>query len=181
MIKRIAVVTVLAGAAIGVPALGQFGFGTLPVFDVTSWGELVSQLHQMQQQYPLLTQTYNQITSQYKQMVTNATLLPVNMFARYRAVLSPWKFSTATNTYGTIGGWINSINSGAGASAGYGSAVTPLQNYGAVWGSIPGDQQDQLKRNYATLEIRDGSSINSITTLGTIRGNAPRLRTPSQV
>lgn len=175
MIKRIAMVTVLAGAAIGVPALAQFGFGTLPVFDVTSWGELVSQLHEMQQQYTLLTQTYNQITSQYKQIVTNATLLPVNMFARYRAVLSPWKFSTATNTYGTTGGWINSINSGAGVSAGYGSAVTPLQNYGAVWGSIPGDQQDQLKRNYATLEIRDGSSINSMTTLGTIRGNAPQV------
>lgn len=64
---------------------------------------------------------------------------------------------------------------GSGAASGYGSAVTPLQNYSAVWGSIPGDQQDQLKRNYATLEIRDGSSINSMTTLGTIRGNAPQV------
>ena len=111
--KKTILIATVAGAVLAAPAFAQFGFG-LTVFDPTSWGELVSQLRQMQQQYSLLSQTYSQITNQYRQMQTNATLLPINMFARYRAVLSPWKFTSASNTYGTTGGWITSINSGAG-------------------------------------------------------------------
>jgi hypothetical protein len=172
--KKAILIATLAGAALTVPTLGQFGFG-VTVFDPTSWGELVSQLQQMQQQYSLLTQTYSQITNQYRQMQTNATLLPINMLARYRAVLSPWKFTAAGNTYGTTGGWVTSINSGAGAVSGYGAATTPLQNYSTVWNSIPADQQEQIKRNYSTLEIKDGTNVNSITTLGTIRSNAPQV------
>jgi hypothetical protein len=58
--KRTILITTVAGAVLAVPALAQFGFG-LTVFDPTSWGELVSQLRQMQQQYSLLSQTYSQI------------------------------------------------------------------------------------------------------------------------
>jgi ABC-type dipeptide/oligopeptide/nickel transport system permease subunit len=40
--KRLILITTVAGAVLAVPALAQFGFG-LTVFDPTSWGELVSQ------------------------------------------------------------------------------------------------------------------------------------------
>ena len=50
------------------PALAILGLGDI-VFDPTSYGELIKQLLQMQQQYSQLVQTYQLIQSQYQQML----------------------------------------------------------------------------------------------------------------
>jgi hypothetical protein len=92
--------------------------------------------------------------------------------AKWQAILSPWKFPSATNTYGTTAPWLGAVNSGAGALAGYLQAVTKLKDYSAVWAGIPASQRDQIERNYSTIELTDGASVNSLATLGTIRGNA---------
>ncbi len=175
--KKLVAVTLLFSVALAVPAAAQLGFGAVPVFDASSWLELVSQLKQMNLEYLELGLIYGRVTDQYNQMLTNAKRIPVNMLSRYRASLSPWRYTTAGNTYGTTGGWIYSVNSGTGAYGGYATAVTPLRDYSSVWGSIPADQQDQLERNYATLEIKDGTAVNGIATIGTIRGNSSQVET----
>jgi hypothetical protein len=157
-----------AGLAI-VPVYAQFGFG-VTVFDPTNWGELVRQLTQMQQEYTQLVKTYGMVTNQYNQMVVNSKMITSK--TRWKALLTPWTFPTATNTYGTTGGWISALNTGAGALGGYKQAVTPLQTYGSVWGSIEGSQQDQIGRNYATVELSDGATVNALNQLGDIRNNS---------
>ena len=168
----------LAAAAIGlglasVPALAIFGLGDI-VFDPTSYGELVEQLAQMQQQYTQLVKTYKMVSSQYDQMVTNAKW--ISSKARWRAMLTPWTVPSATNTYGTTGGWISALNTGGNSLSGYGQAITVLKDYGPVWGSMDSSQQDHVARNYATVELSDGMTVNALDQLGAIRGNSTAVQ-----
>lgn len=163
-------------AALGlalIPARAQF-FG-LTVFDPTNWAEAVNQLRQLEQQYQQLVSTYNQITNQYNLMVRMAQRVPVDMFSRYRAILTPWKNSSATNTYGTTGAWIAAINSGVNASGGYLQAAEQLLSYGGALNNVPADQLDRLKKHYATVELTDGATIHSIEAVGSLRQNARQV------
>ena len=170
MKRKIIAVTCIA-ALCSAPALAIFGLGDI-VFDPTNFEEAVKQLLQMEQQYVQLVQTYQMVTNQYQQMIWMAKQVPVNMVSRYRALATPWRLSSASNTYGTTGGWVAGINSGAGVSGGYATATQPLAAYGSALGNIPADQLDRVKTSYATVELTDGANLGAIETLGRIRGNA---------
>src|SRR6476661_8837042 len=118
--KRNFTIAILSAGLTGIPAFAVFGIGDL-VFDPSAYGQLVDQLTQLQQQYTQLVKTYTMITNQYNQMVTNAKWIASK--ARWRAMSTPWIRPTATNIYGTTGGWIGAVNSGAAALAGYTQAV----------------------------------------------------------
>ena len=105
-------------------------------------------------------------------MIWMAKRVPVNMAARYRALATPWRPSSATNTYGTTADWISGINSGLGISAGYSQATQPLGSYGAALGQIPADQLPRVKTNYATVELTDGANLSGMETIGRLRANA---------
>lgn len=175
MKKTILVITLLAASSV---SMAQF-FG-ITVFDPTNWAEAINQLRQLEQQYRQLVQTYNQITNQYNHMLLMARQVPVSMTTRYRALVSPWRQSTATNTYGTTGGWIDAINSGTNVASGYLEAADRLLAYGAAFGNIPADQVDRVRRNYATVELTDGANRHSMETIGTIRSNARQVETAIQ-
>src|SRR2546421_11012915 len=100
MKKRLTMAALCAGIG-SAPALAIFGFGDI-VFDPTSYGELVSELTQLQQEYTQLVRTYNMVANQYNQMVANARMITGK--ARWRALTTPWMLPTASNTYGTTGG-----------------------------------------------------------------------------
>ena len=140
------------------------------VFDPQSYSKLVAQLAQMQQQYTELVNTYQMVTNQYQQMVANAQMITSK--TRWKAVLTPWQFPNATNTYGKTAGWISALRTGAGGAAGYNQSVTKLNTYSPVWGSINSAQQEQIAHNYATVELRDGATINALDQLGKMRGNS---------
>ncbi len=167
--KRRIVITALSVILAGAPAYAIFGIG-LPVFDASAFAEMIEQVSWLSQQYNQLVKTYNTVTNQYNQMLTNAKWIVAK--ARWKATLSAWKFPTATNTYGTTGGWIGAVNTGAAALNGYFSSVTQLKTYTPVWGTIPFSQQDHIGRNYATVELSDGATVNALSQLGTIRGNS---------
>lgn len=161
------------------PARAFLGFGDV-VFDPTNYAQAIKTFVQLEQQYAQLIQIYQQTRQQYEQMMWMARTVPVNMRARYRAVVSPWSNSTAVNTYGTLGGWVNAINTGSGVDAGYSQSVKKLEPYGSALGNIPAEQLDRLKTSYGTVELRDGANIVAIETIGTIRGNAPALENTLQ-
>lgn len=167
--KRKLVVCLAAAALCIAPAAGFFG---ITVFDPTNWAEALNQLRQMEQQYRQMVETYNKVRQQYDHMVYMAKRVPVNMAARYRAILTPWRNSTATDTYGTTGGWIAGINDGSGVLAGYRRAIEALNGYGAAIGVIPADQVDRIRRTYGTVELADGANVHGMETLGTLRRNA---------
>lgn len=172
MRKSLLVLALLAGSS---ASLAQF-FG-ITVFDPTNWAEAISQLRQLEQQYSQLVATYDQITNQYNHMLYMARRVPVNMSTRYRALLSPWRPSTASNTYGTTDAWIAAINSGFGVSAGYSESAERLLSYGAAMAAVPADQVERVQKNYATVELTDGANQHSMETIGTLRRNAAQVET----
>src|SRR5262249_27477074 len=52
-----------------------------------------------------------------------------------------------------------------------------LQTYSPVWSSMNASQQDFIARNYATVELSDGITVNSLNQLGQIRGHASTVET----
>jgi conjugal transfer/entry exclusion protein len=159
-------------------ARAQFGFG-ITVFDPSVYAEAVAEVSDLVQQYNQLVQTYQMITNQYNQMLWMAKTLPGNL-ANFRAVQTPWFLSSATNNYGTTGGWIGAINSGSNVLGGYQSATDPLSVYGPALGNVPADQLSRLERHYATVELTDGAAQDGIQTIGTLRFNAPEVESAIQ-
>jgi len=174
--KRVFKGILLLFLAVGlsVPAMAILGIGDI-VFDPTNYEEAIQQLIQMQQQYAQLVQTYLQIRAQYDQMLRMAQQVPVNMITRYRAAATPWQYTSATNTYGTTGGWITASNSGQNVAGGYGQATEPLGQYGGALNQIPADQQNRVRTSYGTVELTDGANLQGLATIGQIRGNAPAV------
>src|SRR5258708_24576352 len=177
--KRTLVVCLLAGLSLAGPAFAIFGLGDI-VFDPSNFEEAIQQLLEMQQQYAQLVQTYQMVRSQYEQMLWMAKSVPVNMATRYRTLATPWRTSSATNTYGTTQGWITGINTGVGIVSGYTQATERLLPYGAALGNIPADQLDRIKTGYATVELTDGANQYGIETIGRLRAAAPAVETAIQ-
>jgi type IV secretion system protein TrbJ len=161
------------------PVFAILGVGDI-VFDPTNYGQLVLQLAKLELQYQQLVQSNGILRNQYQQMLWMARQVPVNMIARYGVIPTPWQMSSASNTYGTTGGWIMGINTGLGVSAGYSSATQTLGAYGMAIGNIPGDQVDRVKTDYATVELADGANLAGMSTIGRIRANAPAVEASIQ-
>jgi hypothetical protein len=161
---------IVATAALGALLLTSSLSAQWPVIDLAAIARLVDQINWLRRQYTTMVDTYNTVLNQYNQMLINARMITNK--ARWRAVITPWKFPTATNTYGTTADWMSAATSGLNAANGYMRAVIRLQDYGAVWSALPASSQDRISRDYATLELADGTSVNAISTVGGIRGNA---------
>jgi hypothetical protein len=169
----------LIALSLAQPVLAILGFGDI-VFDPQNFEEALQQLAQLQRQYTQLVQTYEMIRSQYNQMLWMARQIPVSMSVRYGAPWVTWLNTSATNTYGTTGGWVTGANTGFGVSAGYLSATQPLRVYGSAMSHIPADQVDRVKTSYATIELTDGANQAALQTLGRMRGYAPAVETAIQ-
>src|ERR1700674_938261 len=156
--KRVIAVGLLAAFTLvfASPARAILGLGDI-VFDPSNYAQAIRSFIQLEQQYAQLIQIYQQSRQQYEQMMWMAKTVPVNMQARYRAVVTPWANANATNTYGTTGGWIGAMNTGSGVDAGYSQSVEKLESYGSVLGNIPDDQLDRVKTSYGTVELTDGA------------------------
>ena len=181
--RKIAIVIVIT-AIIAPAALAILGLGDI-VFDPTNFGKLVEQLAQMQQQYTQLVQTYQVVTAQYNQMIWMAKMIPANLRVRYRTLVTPWRNSTATNTYGTTGGWIAAINTGNDVAGGYQRAIQQLNAYGAALGNIPADQLDRVKTSYATViglpNRQEARNLLLTVPLRRAKGRRPPLVEPKSV
>jgi hypothetical protein len=181
MKRRIATiaVTICAVLAGALPLRAQF-FGGVTVFDPAVFAKVSAQLIQMGVEIDQMIKIYNMVTNQYNQMLWMAKQIPVPKSTRYRAIPTLWRFPTATNTYGTTGGWMSSITTGLNASAGYLNSIERLLAYGPAFGNIPADQQDRVTRHYATVELTDGANQHGIEVIGNLRENAPAVEASIQ-
>ena len=177
--RKIAMVAVLSAAVTVPAAFAVLGLGDI-VFDPGNFGKLVEQLAQMERQYTQMVQTYQMATAQYNQMIWMAKMVPANLRAHYRALITPWRNSSATDTYGTTGGWIAAINTGNGVPGGYQQAIQQLNAYGAALSDIPAGQIDRVKTSYATVELTDGANQSGIDLVGRLRSNAPEIESAIQ-
>jgi len=152
------------------PVFAQLGSGI--VYDPTNYHNAVLRYLQLQKQLQQLQQSYNVHMQQFMFIQSQARQLQ-NMVARYRAIPTLWTNLSAANTLGNTSRWVNGINSGTYSIAqqGYGQINRSLSDPTGV------NTFDGLKRSYGLEELSDGSTVNSMATIGEMRNHAQQLET----
>jgi len=171
--KAVTMVTAIA-VLFAMPALAFLGVGDV-VYDPVNYGQALKTFIQLEQQYAQLIQIYQKACQQQEQLVWMSRSLPASTLAHYRAIANPWTSPSATNTYGTTGGWMSAITSGLNAAQGYLQATQKLSNYGSALGNIPSGQLGRVKTSYASVELTDEANLAGIEAIGRIRANAPAV------
>ena len=169
----LAALTALAPAA-----HAQFGSGI--VFDPTQSAHAIQQIEQASQMYTTAVATRNQIVTMYN-LAYQMAQLPQNFGARYRADWSQWTSLPApANTYGNTAALVNALNYGAlvNAQQGYNSAYVQVQNYpSGNYSSLDSRTQATVANQYATSELAQATTTNTLATLGNIRSNSQSFAT----
>jgi hypothetical protein len=136
------------------------------VFDPAVYGQALLEVSQ-------LIQNYEEIKNIYELEVWNLKIVPVNMAARYRTLGAAWYgLQLPFDRFGNLSAWLQAVNSGGAALGAYGGATTTLHSYGSPYSQLAPEQQQNVASDYATVELADGSNVQSMETVGMLRGNA---------
>ena len=144
------------------------------VFDPANYANAVQEFYELQQTYTTAVQTRDQIVTAYN-LAYQMSQMPQNLGARYRSNFTQWTNLSATNTYGNTSAWVNTLNIGglSSASQAYNSAVVQVHPYPAgSYSSLDSTTQATVANQYATSELAQGTTTNTLATLGTIRSNS---------
>jgi hypothetical protein len=178
----LAVLTALAPAA-----HAQFGSGI--VYDPTQSAHAIQQIeHEVQelnnwtqhllkeaQIYTTAEQTRTQIVTMYN-LAYQMSTMPQNLAARYRTDWSQWSnLAAPPNIYGNTSPLVNALNFGGlpQAQQGYNSAFVQVQSYpSGNYSSLDSRTQATVANQYATSELAQSTTTNTLATLGTIRTDA---------
>jgi hypothetical protein len=159
-------------------AHAQFGSGI--VYDPTQSAHAIQQIEQGSQIYTTAVATRNQIVTMYN-LAYQMSQLPQNFGARYRADWSQWtSLQAPANTYGNTSALVNALNYGAlvQAQQGYNSAYVQVQSYpSGNYSSLDSRTQATVANQYATSELAQTTTTNTLSTLGTIRTNEQAFAT----
>jgi hypothetical protein len=183
----LAILTTLAPAA-----HAQFGSGI--VFDPTQSAHALQQIeHEAQelnnwtqhllkeeQIYTTAVQTRSQIVTMYN-LAYQMSTMPQNLEARYKADWAQWSSLAAPpNTYGNTSALVNALNFGGlpQAQQGYNGAFVQVQSYpSGNYSSLDSRTQATVANQYATSELAQSTTTNTLATLGTIRTDAQAFAT----
>ena len=153
-------------------AHAQFGSGI--VYDPTQSAHALQQIEQGSQIYKTAVATRNQIVTMYN-LAYQLSRLPQNLAARYKADWAQWtSLQAPPNTYGNTAALVNALNFGAlvQAQQGYNSAYVQAQSYpSGSYSALDARTQATVANQYATSEIAQTTTTNTLSTLGTIRTN----------
>ena len=164
MNKRIVTVTSVL-LLVALPVYAVFGVGDV-VFDPTSYGEAVLMMEQ-------LIKSYEQLQAQFKLQSFLSQALPVAMGARYSTPATRLQqMSVPYDRFGNLAGWTQQLNQAGSAASAYNGATVPLQAYGASVSQLPGEEQQKLASQYASLEFADGANISTMQAIGQLQANA---------
>jgi hypothetical protein len=130
--------------------------------------------------YTTAEQTRTQIVTMYNLAYQMATM-PQNLEARYKADWSQWQnLAAPPNTYGNTSPLVNALNFGGlpQAQQGYTSAYVQPQSYpSGNYSSLDSRTQATVANQYATSELAQTTTTNTLATLGTIRTNEQTFAT----
>jgi type IV secretion system protein TrbJ len=164
MKNRIAV-TLLLVMLLGGPLYAVLGIGDV-VFDPTSYANAVLMMGE-------LVKSYEQLRSAFNLQTFLATTVPVNMVARYQTPTTTWQnLQVPSDAFGNLGPWTQQVNQGGQAQVAYNSASVGLRTYGSGLAQLSPDERVKVASQYASVELTDGTNINSMETIGQLRANA---------
>jgi hypothetical protein len=149
----------------------------LAVFDATNYTTALQEFGQLEQMYTTAIETRDQILSAYN-LAWQMSQMPPDMAMRYASQFSSWTDLAAPDAYGNIAAWIDALNLGGQtqALAAYSNSVIQAQPYPAsALAMQDADTQSVIQNQYATSELAQGTTTNTLSTLGTIRSNSQAL------
>jgi hypothetical protein len=198
-VKKLIVTALSIGLAAALQPAAHAQFGSGIVYDPTQSVHAITQIEheeqsisnqfqQIEQGQQIFTNTvkiattalqaYNVAKQQYN-LVHQMILAPRMLYSRF---LSPTSdlllLQQISNTYGNSMGWLNSANTGKGATASYQQVSVPTTTNvipGYSTASIAG--QLQIAAQGATVDINDSVMTNNLQALGTIRANQTSRQT----
>ena len=182
-------------------AHAQFGSGV--VYDPTQSGHAIVQISQGEQQLQKWAtelqkweqhlqkeeEIYNTALKTRDQLVTTYNLayqmsrMPQNLEARYKAQWSRWtnmSSMSAPDPYGITSAWMHALDLGGQAQAlqAYQNNIVRLQNYpNSNYSNLDSYSQATIQNQYATSELSQGTTVNTLATLGTIRSDSTTFAT----
>jgi hypothetical protein len=123
-------------------------------------------------------QTYNTVQQQYN-LYHEMMLAPQLLFSRFLSPMTDLQMlEQVSNTYGNSAGWVNSANTGKGASASYQQVSVPdTNNVIPGYASASLIAQQQIAAQGATVDLGDTVMSNNLAVLGTIRANQTSRQT----
>lgn len=170
----------LAAALLAFAPLAHAQFGSGIVYDPTQSAHALQQIEQGSELYTTAVATRNQIVTMYN-LAYQMSQLPQNLEARYKADWSQWtSLQAPANTYGNTAALVNALNYGAPTNAqqGYSSAYVQAQSYpSGSYASLDARTQAAVANQYATSELAQMTTTNTLATLGTIRTNEQQFAT----
>jgi hypothetical protein len=165
---------IIAAAVLALAPMAHAQFGSGIVFDPTQSAHALQQIEQGSQIYTTAVATRNQIVTMYN-LAYQMSQLPQDLEARYKADWSQWtSLQAPANTYGNTAALVNALNYGALTTAqqGYSSAYVQTQSYpSGNYSSLDSRTQATVANQYATSELAQTTTTNTLATLGTIRTN----------
>ena len=198
-VKKLIVTALSIGLAVALQPAAHAQFGSGIVYDPTQSVHAITQIEheeqsisnqfqQIEQGQQIFTNTvkiattalqaYNVAKQQYN-LVHQMILAPRMLYSRF---LSPTSdlllLQQISNTYGNSMGWLNSANTGKGATASYQQVSVPTTTNvipGYSTASVAG--QLQIAAQGATVDINDSVMTNNLQALGTIRANQTSRQT----
>jgi len=198
-VKKLIVTALAVGLAAALQPAAHAQFGSGIVYDPTQSAHAIvqieheersisNQFQQIEQGQQIFTNTvkiattalqaYNVAKQQYN-LVHQMILAPRMLYSRF---LSPTSdlllLQQISNTYGNSMGWLNSANTGKGATASYQQVSVPTTTNvipGYSTASVAG--QLQIAAQGATVDINDSVMTNNLQALGTIRANQTSRQT----
>jgi hypothetical protein len=198
-VKKLIVTALSIGLAAALQPAAHAQFGSGIVYDPTQSVHAITQIEheeqsisnqfqQSEQDQQIFTNTvkiattalqaYNVAKQQYN-LVHQMILAPRMLYSRF---LSPTSdlllLQQISNTYGNSMGWLNSANTGKGATASYQQVSVPTTTNvipGYSTASVAG--QLQIAAQGATVDINDSVMTNNLQALGTIRANQTSRQT----
>lgn len=157
------------GKAIGIPQLGGGLSGLMPV-TIKAAKPVVDAANERLGELQNIHSTASGTLEHFSGVV--GTLRDMGSLTAFQATATRWLRSATANRYGTSGGWADAINGdslGGSVVDAYGRASAPVPDWSAAMPALDMQLQAGVRREHASLEIADASTVRSLAVLGEAR------------
>jgi hypothetical protein len=163
--KKRTIVMLMLVTCLGGPLYAVLGIGDV-VFDPTSYANAVLMMGE-------LVKSYEQLRAGFNLQTFLATTVPVEMSSRYRMPrVTGQELNVPYDRFGNLGAWVQQINRGGQAQNAYSNASMELRAYGSGMDQMAADERLKVASQYASIELTDGTNIESLNTIGRLHANA---------
>ncbi len=157
-------------------AIATFLLCSFPLFAIFGVGDIVWDPISYANDLVILAElvkSYEQLTAQLELQIRMAKSIPVDMANRYRTIGAAWYgLKLPNDRFGNLSAWLQAVNQGGDARAGYEGASVELKPYDGAISKLSVDEQTRTANRYASVELADGANIHSMETIGMLRSNA---------